>query len=152
MFYTTTEIPSDLSKISEIESFVRCIMQNCKMDMQYFGILCTPLIEAVKNAIIHGNHNDIHKKVKILCQQENEKWTFSVKDEGIGFSYEEYQKQRILGLSHGLSIISTLCDEIEFQNNGSTIIFTIQLPRLKQEVPQREWAHEVIKQYLPQLV
>ena len=127
-------------------------MQDFHIDSQYSGILNTPLLEAVKNAIIHGNQSDPHKKVHILCQNNEDRWTFSVKDEGKGFDFDQYLQQRILGLSHGLSIIFTLCDNVEFQNNGSVISFSIWLPKQKQETPHREWAQKVMKQYLPQLV
>ena len=152
MFYTHMEMDSDLSKLSEIEVFIQSLLHDFKMEPQYCGILSTPLLEAVKNAIIHGNQADPHKKVRILCQYDDDRWTFSVKDEGNGFDFEQYLQQRILGLSHGLSIIFTLCDSVEFQNNGSVISFSIRLPKQKQETQQREWAQKVMKQYLPQLV
>ena len=150
MFHTSVEIVSDLSKISEGEEFIDSIMEECHMEATYRGILCTPLCEAVKNAIIHGNRMDRHKKVRILCQQDHGQWTFAVSDEGKGFSYENFTQQRITALSHGLSIIRTLCEEVTFQNNGSTIVFRMLLPKPKQEAAPKEWIQKVMKQYFPQ--
>lgn len=152
MFHSSLEIHSDLENLSEIEDFIQSLMQDCQIDQQYGGLLCTPLMEAVKNAIIHGNHQDPHKMVKIDCQMDDNSWTFAVTDEGNGFSFDKYLKQKLLGLSHGLSIIFTLCENVVFKNNGSTILFCVQLPKQKQEIPQREWAQKVIDVYLPQLV
>ena len=135
MFCTRVEIPSDISKITEIEDFIECIMADCSLQEQYRGILSVPLMEAVRNAIVHGNGNDRRKMVRIACQQEHGKLVFSVADEGKGFPFAEYRENGRHLQTHGLSAIFALCDEVRFLQNGSVIAFSIPI-RTRQPLPQ----------------
>lgn len=135
MFCTRVEIPSDISKLIEVEDFIECIMADCSLQEQYRGVLSVPLMEAVRNAIVHGNGNDKRKKVRIACQQEQDKLVFSVADEGNGFPFNTYKENGRHLETHGLSAIFAICEEVRFQQNGSVIAFTIPI-RTRQPVPQ----------------
>ncbi len=125
MFYTEVEIPSDLNKISEIEDFAESVMQDCGIGESQKAIIVLPLIEATKNAIVHGNGNHFEKSVRILCQEDSHKITFSVSDQGNGFPFQEVYEEAIADCTHGLSVIKALCDRVCFQRNGATIVFEI---------------------------
>jgi serine/threonine-protein kinase RsbW len=86
MFYTELKIESDLNKLTEVEHFIDNLMTDFNIDYDYIGIISTPLIEAVSNAIIHGNQLNKSKKVIITCQLSNKNMVFSVSDEGNGFN------------------------------------------------------------------
>ena len=135
MFCTRVASPSDISKTIEIEEFIDCIMADCSLNEQYRGILSVPLMEAVRNAIVHGNGNDRRKRVRIVCQQEQDKLVFSVADEGNGFRFAECRERGQHLQTHGLSTIFSLCDEVRFQQNGSVIAFSIPI-RTRQPLPQ----------------
>ncbi len=129
MFYTEFEIDSDLNKLIDIEKFIDDLMLDFNIDCDYLGIISTPLIEAVKNAIIHGNQLDKSKKVKIAYQLSNKNITFSISDEGNGFNYSKYINEAIENRStNGLSIIELLSNKLEFLNNGNTISYQIEVP------------------------
>lgn len=129
MFYTEFEIDSDLNKLIDIENFIDDLMLDFNIDCDYLGIISTPLIEAVKNAIIHGNQLDKSKKVKIAYQLSNKNITFSISDEGNGFNYSKYINEAIENRStNGLSIIELLSNKLEFLNNGNTISYQIEVP------------------------
>ncbi len=129
MFYTEFEIESNLNKLIEVEQFIENLMLDFSINNDYFGIVSTPLLEAVKNAIIHGNQSDVLKKVSITCQISNKNLTFTVSDQGNGFDYAN-----ILSInpdertSNGLAIIELLTDKLEFLNNGQTLSYTINVP------------------------
>ncbi|MBO7624312.1 MAG: ATP-binding protein [Bacteroidales bacterium] len=144
MFCTRVEIPSDISKITEIEDFVDCIMTDCSLQEQYRGVLSVPLTEAVRNAIVHGNGNDRRKMVRIACQQEQGKLVFSVADEGNGFPFDEYRENGRHLQTHGLSAIFALCDEVRFRQNGSVIAFSIPI-RTRQPLPQHRMDLQTMK-------
>ncbi|MGI6292816.1 MAG: ATP-binding protein [Bacteroidales bacterium] len=129
MFYTELKIESDLNKLTEVEHFIDNLMTDFNIDYDYIGIISTPLIEAVSNAIIHGNQLNKSKKVIITCQLSNKNMVFSVSDEGNGFNFSEYLNKEIENRSNnGLSIIELLTNKMEFLNNGNTITYEVEVP------------------------
>lgn len=150
MFNTCINIPSDFSKLIEIEGFIDSIMQDCKLPENLRGRITLPLMEAVRNAIIHGNGNDSRKTVRIICQQEAQKITFSISDEGIGFNARELLSEGKTADTHGLSVLRSLCDEMAFQNDGSTLVFRLHIP-VKQEFPNHSMPFESIKKLHPEI-
>ncbi|HOF15784.1 MAG TPA: ATP-binding protein [Bacteroidales bacterium] len=129
MFYTELKIESDLNKLTEVEHFIDNLMTDFNIDYDYIGIISTPLIEAVSNAIIHGNQFNKSKKVTITCQLSNKNMVFSVSDEGNGFNFSEYLNKEIENRSNnGLSIIELLTNKMEFLNNGNTITYEVEVP------------------------
>ncbi|MDD3281530.1 MAG: ATP-binding protein [Bacteroidales bacterium] len=129
MFYSELQIASDINKLIDVEHFIINLMDDFCINNDYLGIITTPLVEAVNNAIVHGNKNDKSKKVTITCQLSNKNITFSVTDEGAGFDYEKYVSENLENTStNGLSIIKLLTNEIEFFDNGSTISYTLNIP------------------------
>lgn len=151
MFYTCMDLPSDISKLIEIEEFTDSIMHDCHLAECLRGRIALPLTEAVKNAIVHGNRADSSKKVCIICQQEAEKITFSVSDEGNGFSYREYMDGGKTAHTHGLAVMRSLCDELSFQNNGSTVVFRMHVPA-RQASPKHSAAFEKTSMMRPDFI
>ena len=129
MFYSELQIASNLDKLVDVEHFIINLMDNFFINEDYLGIITTPLIEAVNNAIVHGNKSEPSKKVTITCQLSNKDITFSVADEGKGFDYEKYISEKVENTTtNGLSIIKLLTNDIQFFENGSTISYTLQIP------------------------
>lgn len=129
MFYTELQIASDLDKLIDVEHFIINLMDDFCINEDYLGIITTPLIEAVNNAIVHGNKSEKSKKVTITCQLSNKNITFSVADEGEGFDYEKYISENIENTTtNGLSIIKLLTNDIQFFENGSIISYTLNIP------------------------
>lgn len=129
MFYTELQIASDLDKLIEIELFIDNLMNDFCINEDYLGIITTPLLESVKNAIVHGNKCDKTKKVSITCQLSNKDITFSIADEGKGFDYEKHLSENIESLNtNGLSVIKLLGSNLKFLNNGSSISYQLNIP------------------------
>lgn len=129
MFYTELVIKSDLNKLVEVEQFIESLMSDFSIKEDYMGILSIPMLEAVKNAIIHGNKSDVSKEVTITCQISNKDIVFSVSDEGNGFDYTKYLTVDFENrTTNGLTMIELLANKLEFLNNGSTISYTIDIP------------------------
>ena len=111
-------------KLADVE--ILCVVIQCHIKL-------VPIVH--RNAIVHGNGNDKRKKVRIACQQEQDKLVFSVADEGNGFPFNTYKENGRHLETHGLSAIFAICEEVRFQQNGSVIAFTIPI-RTRQPVPQ----------------
>jgi serine/threonine-protein kinase RsbW len=127
-------IPSIPSQISEVESYLNRIIEKLKIDTERYPDILISLTEAVNNAIIHGNKGDQKKVVKIEMQEEHKTIKFIVSDEGLGFSIDNIpdptcaENIECCG-GRGVLIMSSLCDEINFQNNGSTVEMSFQIQR-----------------------
>lgn len=149
MFNTCINISSDFSKLIEIEEFIDNIMHDCNLPENLRGRITLPLMEAVKNAITHGNKTDSSKTVRIICQQEAQNITFSVSDEGNGYDAQKYIDEGKTVNTYGLTILRSLCDEMNFQNNGNTVVFRLNIP-IKQDIAKHFMPFENIKEMHPE--
>jgi len=147
MFYTELVIKSNLDKLIDVEQFIDSLMLDFSIKEDYLGIIATPLLEAVKNAIVHGNQSNTSKEVTITCQISNKDITFSVSDEGLGFDFKKFLDEDFDNrTSKGLTMIELLTTKLEFLNNGSTISYTIDIPIPIQQERPLEAFHSQVKQ------
>jgi serine/threonine-protein kinase RsbW len=87
----------------------------------------TAVREALANAIIHGNHQDPHKRVYVTCGCAlNGTISITVRDEGQGFDagvLPDPTDENNLLLDHGRGIylIRALMDEVSFEEDGKVV-------------------------------
>jgi len=84
------------------------------------------LQEALANAIVHGNHEDPHKRVYVKCRCTTAgEVSITVQDEGHGFERDAAQdptspdngpRIHLVG-----NLIRALMDEVEFEEGGSAV-------------------------------
>ena len=129
MFYSQLVLRSDLSQIGEVDAFLQSIMQHFGIKEDFLGVISVPLIECVKNGIIHGNKMDGNKKILVDFQVSESKLSFTVTDEGQGFDYENALKQCDDDIEkRGLFILCRLVEELTFLKNGSQVSYKINVP------------------------
>jgi serine/threonine-protein kinase RsbW len=92
-----------------------------------YGKIMVCAMEAVNNAIIHGNKSDKGKSVKIVMKNEGNELIITVEDEGSGFKPAEIpdptKPENIEALSgRGVFLMSRLADKIEFNDKGNIVI------------------------------
>jgi len=92
-----------------------------------YGKIMVCAMEAVNNAIIHGNKSDKGKSVKIVMRNEGNELIITVEDEGSGFKPAEIpdptKPENIEALSgRGVFLMSRLADKIEFNDKGNVVI------------------------------
>lgn len=119
-------IPSVPNSISQLEDFIKITFHKYNINPDRYPDILISLTEAVNNAIIHGNKGDRKKKVKIRLKQKNSSIIFVVSDEGCGFDVNELPDPTTSDNieccgGRGVFIMTKLCDQIYFQNNGSTV-------------------------------
>ncbi|NMC99478.1 MAG: ATP-binding protein [Bacteroidales bacterium] len=126
------QFPSKIENISIIERLVDELTQQYQINSEIYGNMLVSMVEAVNNAIIHGNKLDENKSVKVEYEIENGIFTFSIKDEGNGFDYkklpdpttpENIEKPH----GRGIFLISHLVDELSFEDNGSKLCVKIKI-------------------------
>jgi serine/threonine-protein kinase RsbW len=83
-------------------------------------------LEAVNNSIVHGNKFDINKTVDVSVQISPSEIHIYVKDQGVGFNYEDVpdptKPENLENVSgRGVFLMKNLADNIFFENKGSHI-------------------------------
>jgi serine/threonine-protein kinase RsbW len=92
-------------------------------------LVCT--MEAVNNAILHGNHSNPEKIVDIELSFENNTLQIKVTDEGQGFRPEKVpdptRPENIEELNgRGIYLMSHLADFIEYSKKGNSVTMTFK--------------------------
>jgi serine/threonine-protein kinase RsbW len=75
------------------------------------------LLEALDNAVVHGNREDPHKQVHISCRCEpGKELSIVIRDEGAGFDHVRVVPQNISNHSQsGIPLMRLLMDEVHFE-------------------------------------
>ncbi len=126
------QFPSKIENISIIERLVVELTQQNQIHSEIYGNMLVSMVEAVNNAIIHGNKLDESKSVKVEYELNDNLFTFSVKDDGDGFDFKNLPDPTApenLEKPHGRGIflISHLVDELHFEDNGSKLCVKINV-------------------------
>jgi serine/threonine-protein kinase RsbW len=133
------KIPSALMNLSQIEKFVEEICDQHYLNDSYFGNILVAVEEAVKNAIIHGNKNDINKQVIITYHSGSRGLTFRIEDEGEGFDYSsvpdllEYEESVSAKIGKGIFLIRALADNVSYNDAGNSVEITFDISSIYRE-------------------
>jgi serine/threonine-protein kinase RsbW len=75
------------------------------------------LREALDNAVVHGNREDLQKQVHISCRCEpGKELSIVIRDEGAGFDHVKVVPQNISNHSQsGIPLMRLLMDEVHFE-------------------------------------
>lgn len=124
-------LESDLSKIVKVENYVDCILEDHQINEELYGNILISVLEAVNNAIVHGNRLNPEKKVVIKSSITENDLKITIKDDGEGFDYKNVPDptspeniEKING--RGIFLIKNLSDKVEFINNGQIIEITFK--------------------------
>jgi serine/threonine-protein kinase RsbW len=121
-------IASDPSNITLVESFVDVICRKLEIKEELYGNVLISITEAVNNAIVHGNQSDRAKKVSVFLKEKSDKaLVFEIRDEGVGFDYENIPDptapENLEKLSgRGIFLMKQLSDHVDFLDNGQAVL------------------------------
>ncbi len=123
---------SDIDNVVQAENFIDSISLENNISEEIYGNILVATIEAVANAIKHGNHQDVTKYVFIAAELNDGLLEISVKDEGMGFDPNALPDptlpENILKFSgRGIYLIRSLSDEVDFQEGGTLLKMTFKL-------------------------
>ena len=115
-------LASNPKSVTRIETFLKKINHVVHLDEILFHKLMISLTEAVNNAIIHGNHMNTSKKVRVECEILPGWLMVIVEDQGKGFKPEAIgnplRKENLLKESgRGIFLMRTLMDKVEFESH-----------------------------------
>ena len=125
-------ISSELTKLGLVENFINRFCDLFDLPATLYGRITLSVIEAVNNAIIHGNGRDLNKFVTIFATKSDSSVKVTVSDEGNGFDYSVIPDPTLPDgmfdtVGSGLYLMKTLSDQLLFENNGRTVSLIFML-------------------------
>lgn len=129
--YKKIKIESRIGNLRVVENVIDNISGKLGVKQDNYGKVLVSTLEAVNNAIVHGNKTDEEKFVNIEISYTRRKLTISVTDEGAGFKPEEVPdptKPENVENFHGRGVflMSKLADNIEFNKKGNRVTMTFK--------------------------
>jgi serine/threonine-protein kinase RsbW len=120
------QIESKIENIRAVENAIDNITAEANINQDNYGKILIATLEAVNNAIIHGNKSDGTKHVDIEIVLEANTIVIIVTDEGKGFRPKEVpdptKAENIEAINgRGVFLMSKLADEIKFNKKGNKV-------------------------------
>lgn len=125
------KIESTMSNLRIIENAIDEITGSIGISQDNYGKVMVAALEAVNNAITHGNKADPEKFVDVEIEFDNDEIVISVTDEGEGFQPEQIPDptlpENIEELSgRGVFLMKKLADSIKFNDKGNSVTMTFK--------------------------
>ena len=132
MISTVDPVMNQLSLASEakslliLESWINSLCEAHAIGEELYGNILIAVTEAVNNAIIHGNRNDLNKKTLVEYKSSEKNLFFTVKDHGIGFDFNNVKDptdpKNIEQLNgRGIFLMRHLADLVEYSEPGNCV-------------------------------
>jgi len=120
------KIPSEIENISIIENIIDEISIELSLVTDLYGNIIIGTIEAVTNAIIHGNNLDKNKYVSVNFIYNKPYLNIKVSDEGSGFMFNNIPDPTQIDNiekpdGRGVFLMKHLADEVSFDRDGATV-------------------------------
>lgn len=122
-------IKSEIENLRLVEKFVDELSAELKLSDEIYGNILIATLEAVNNAIIHGNKQKKDLDVVINSRKDEKGLHMVIEDQGPGFNYNEVPDptapeniEKING--RGIFLMDKLSDKLEFEKNGAKVQLT----------------------------
>ena len=121
-----------MSNIYRAENLIDDLLAKIDITDEAYGNISVCVIEAVSNAIIHGNKNDVTKIVLLSYKYDNDMLVFTIADEGSGFDLEKVPDPTLPEnlenfKGRGVFLINHLADDIDYSSNGAMLTITFNI-------------------------
>ena len=112
-----------LDHIGQVEKAITKIMKDLGFDHDSIYGTVVSVVEAVTNAVKHGNNNNPQKKARIFCRKTKKSVSFIIYDNGDGFDPKAVpdptKPENIEKTSgRGIFLMRSLMDEVKFSTNA----------------------------------
>jgi serine/threonine-protein kinase RsbW len=124
--YKRLKIESRMSNLRVIENAIDEMTGAIGVNQDNYGKILVAALEAVNNAIVHGNKSIAHKLVDVEIEFNENHIKITVTDEGEGFDPKKIpdptMPENIEELSgRGVFLMTKLADSIEFNDKGNSV-------------------------------
>lgn len=119
-------LKTNFDSLRIVEEIIEKVSEEQKLPEDSFGNVLIAVTEALNNAIMHGNMGDESKSVVLEVFDMGDKVSFSIKDEGAGFDFnnlpdptapENIEKPN----GRGIFLMKSLADDVVFEDGGSKV-------------------------------
>ena len=129
--YKKIRIESTVGSLRVVENAIDETTATIGISQDNYGKILVCAMEAVNNAILHGNKSDPEKIVDIELSVEMNELQIKVTDEGSGFRPEKVPDpttpENIEELNgRGIYLMSHLADKIEYSKKGNSVTMTFK--------------------------
>ncbi len=119
-------IKSKVDNIRTVENAIDNMTNEAGINQDNYGKILVATLEAVSNAIIHGNKADKNKIVEIEITLNDNNLVIVVKDEGYGFIPDKIpdptNPENIEAINgRGIFLMTKLADDIKFNKRGNRV-------------------------------
>jgi len=127
------EFSSDIQNIGIVEKLIKNQAMTCELNTEVYGKLLIAVVEAMNNAIVHGNNLNKDKKVKVSFVIDNDQIEYSITNEGNGIFDPEEAPDPTLPENiekeggRGVFLIKNLADEVIYSEDGRTVTMRFNL-------------------------
>jgi serine/threonine-protein kinase RsbW len=129
--YKKIRIESTIENLRVVENAIDEATTLIGISQDNYGKVLVSAMEAVNNAILHGNRSNPQKMVDIEISSINDQLNITVTDEGSGFRPETVPDpttpENIEALNgRGIYLMSHLADKIEYSPKGNSVTMTFK--------------------------
>jgi serine/threonine-protein kinase RsbW len=129
--YKKIRIESQAGNLRIVENAIDEAIAVMGITQDNYGKILVSAMEAVNNAILHGNKSDPEKMVDIELDFKGRELHITVTDEGSGFRPETVPDpttpENIEALNgRGIYLMSHLADKIEYSKKGNSVKMTFK--------------------------
>ena len=119
-------IESKIENINKIERLIDEVSEEARINSEIYGKMLIATVEAVNNAIVHGNKEDESKMVKVDVNVENDYVSIFIEDDGPGFNFynvpDPTTPENIENIhGRGVYLMKHLADDVIFHGNGNKV-------------------------------
>ena len=124
--YKRLRIESSINNLGIVENAIDEVINAIGITQEDYGKILVSTLEAVNNAIMHGNRYETDKIVDVEISYKNEKLKIKISDQGKGFIPAEVPDptipQNLESLNgRGIFLMSKLADEIKYSKRGNAV-------------------------------
>ena len=113
-------IQSDIANMPYVEERVFHFCRECNVG-NYYSTVSVATLQAVKNAIVHGNSSNVSKNVTVSMGTCRGGVFVEVRDEGVGFDFARYGAVEEAAKGQGIFIMKSLADRMTFSDKGRQV-------------------------------
>jgi len=124
--YKRLRIESSINNLGIVENAIDEVINAIGITQEDYGKILVSTLEAVNNAIMHGNRYQKDKFVDVEISFKNGKLKIKISDEGKGFLPEEVPDptipQNVEELNgRGIFLMSKLADKVKYSKRGNAV-------------------------------
>ena len=124
--YKRLKIESSISNLRIVENAIDEVMGEIGITQENYGKILVSTLEAVNNAIMHGNKYEKEKMVDVEITYKKDILKIKISDEGNGFIPEEVPDptipENLEALNgRGIFLMSKLADQIKYSKRGNCV-------------------------------